>query len=163
MEKEWGELSVDEKQEALWQRLLSPKDPEGNDLKFQSPEAEKSYKERVTRIKDAIQLKKSPDRVPVMPLPSMFPAFYSGMTPQEVMYDYDKCCVAWKKFVLDFEPDAHMGCAAPGPGRFFEILDYRLYAWPGPCWERWLEASWITTSLISTSPTRSPSSGGMRP
>jgi hypothetical protein len=58
MGKEWGELSPDEKQEALFQRWLSPKDPQGNDLKFQSPQAERSYKERLTRIKDAIQLKK---------------------------------------------------------------------------------------------------------
>ena len=131
MGKKWEELSADEKKEALFQRWISPKDPEGNDLKFQSPQAEKAYKERVTRIKDAIQLKKLPDRVPVCPLPNFFPAFYSGMTPQEVMYDYDKCHKAWKKFVLDFEPDVHMGCAGPGPGKFYEILDYKLYSWPG--------------------------------
>ncbi len=128
MEKQ---LSPDEKQEALFQRLLSPKDPQGNDLPFQSPEAEKAYKERVIRFKDAIQLKKLPDRVPVTILPSMFPVFYSGMTVHEVMYDYDKCYAAWRKFVLDFEPDVHMGCAAPGSGKFFEILDYKLYSWPG--------------------------------
>ncbi|KPJ88049.1 MAG: hypothetical protein AMS17_06730 [Spirochaetes bacterium DG_61] len=115
----------------MFQSWLSPKDPEGNDLKFKSPEAEKLFKERATRIKDAIQMKKLPDRVPVCMFPNMFPVYYSGMTPQEVMYDYDKCSMAWKKFVLDFEPDTHMGCAAPGPGRFFEILDYKLYAWPG--------------------------------
>jgi len=128
MEKQ---LSPEEKQEALFQRWLSPKDPEGNDLQFQSPEAEKAYKETVTRIKDAIQLKKTPDRVPVCILHNWFPGFYAGMTPQEVMYDYDKCYMAWKKFVLDFEPDAHMSCVTPGPGKFFEILDYKLYAWPG--------------------------------
>jgi len=131
MEKQWEEMSPDEKQDAMFQRWLSPKDPEGNDLKFKSPEAEKLFKERATRIKDAIQMKKLPDRVPVCMFPNMFPVYYSGMTPQEVMYDYDKCSMAWKKFVLDFEPDTHMGCAAPGPGRFFEILDYKLYAWPG--------------------------------
>jgi hypothetical protein len=131
MGKEWGELSSDEKQEALFQRWLSPKDPGGNDLKFQSPEAERSYKERIARIKDAIQLKKRPDRVPVLPLPNMFPAFYSGMSVEDVMYDYDKCYAAWKKFVLDYDPDGHMGSAGPGPGKFYEILDYKLYAWPG--------------------------------
>jgi uroporphyrinogen-III decarboxylase len=131
MEKKWQELSADEKQEEMFQRWLAPKDPEGNELTFQHPEAERSYREKVTRIKDAIQMKKLPDRVPVCPLPSMFPAIYSGITPEEAMYDYDKCSMAWKKFVLDFEPDAHMGCAAPGPGRFFETLDYKLYAWPG--------------------------------
>jgi uroporphyrinogen-III decarboxylase len=131
MEKKWEELSPDEKQEALFQRWLSPKDPEGNDLKFQSPEAEKLYKERATRIKDAIQMKKLPDRVPVFTIPSLFPAFYSGFTPRDVMYDYDKCYMAWKKYFLDFQPDAHGGCVAPGPGRLLDILDYKLYKWPG--------------------------------
>jgi hypothetical protein len=128
MEKQ---LSPDEKQEALFQRWLSPKDPEGNDLQYQSPEAEKLYKERITRIKDAIQMKKKPDRVPVLVIPSFFPASYSGITPQEMMYDYDKLQEAFRKFTLDFGADAHIGATAPGPGRFFEVLDYRLYAWPG--------------------------------
>ena len=131
MEKKWEEMSPDEKQEAQFQRLLSPKDPGGNDLKFQSPEAEANYKASITRIKDAIQLKKTPDRVPVTIFPSMFPFTYAGMTVQEAMYDYDKCVGAFKKFVLDFKPDMHIGAAAPGPGKFYEILDYKLYAWPG--------------------------------
>lgn len=126
MEKQWEELSSDEKQEALFQRWLSP---EG--VEFASPEAEKLYKERVTRIKDAIQLKKLPDRVPVLLIPSFFPAFYAGMTPLEVMYDFEKANRAWEKFYLDIQPDGHFGCVAPGPGRFFDILDYKLYKWPG--------------------------------
>ncbi|MBN1313060.1 MAG: uroporphyrinogen decarboxylase [Anaerolineae bacterium] len=131
MEKQWAELSADEKQEVLFQKWLSPKDPEGNDLQFQSPEAAQSYKERIQRIKDAIQMKKLPDRVPVCPLPSMFPAYDAGITVEDAMYDYDKCYAAWKKFVLDYEPDGHLGSSAPGPGPFFDILDYKLYAWPG--------------------------------
>ena len=58
MEKQWEEMSADEKQEVQFQKLLAPKDHEGNDLKFQSPEAEKSYKDRMTRIKDAVQLER---------------------------------------------------------------------------------------------------------
>ncbi len=131
MEKKWEEMTADEKQEAQFQKLLAPKDPEGNDLKFQSPEAEKLYKERITRIKNVIQLKKIPDRVPVCPLPSMFPFNYAGMTVQEAMYDYDKCVAGFKKYILDFQPDMHIGAAGPGPGKFFEILDYKLYAWAG--------------------------------
>ena len=65
MEKKWEEMTPDEKQEALFQRWLSPKDPEGKDLKFQSTQAEKAYKERATRIKDAIQMKKLTDKVTV--------------------------------------------------------------------------------------------------
>lgn len=126
-----AQLTPEEKQEALFQRWLSPKDAQGNDLPFQSPEAERLYKERITRIKDAIQLKKRPDRVPVLIAPSFFPVYYAGMTPHDVMYDYDKLATAFKKFTLDFGADAHIGATAPGPGRVYEILDYKLYSWPG--------------------------------
>jgi hypothetical protein len=131
MEKKWEEMSADEKQEAQFQKLLRPKDHEGNDLKFQSKEAEANYKASITRIKDAIQLKKTPDRVPVTILPSMFPYLNAGMTVQEAMYDYDKCAAAFKKFILEFKPDMNIAASAPGPGKFYEILDYKLYAWPG--------------------------------
>jgi uroporphyrinogen-III decarboxylase len=127
MEKQ---LSPEEKQEAAFQKLLSPKDPEGNDLKFQSPEAEANYKASITRIKDAIQLKE-PDRVPVTILPSMFPWTFAGMTVEEAMYNYDKCAAAFKEFILEFKPDMHIGAYVPGPGKFYEILDYKLYTWPG--------------------------------
>jgi hypothetical protein len=128
MEKQ---LTPDEKREALWQGRLSPKDPQGNDLQFASPEAKKAYQERILRIKDAIEMNKLPDRVPVTVFPSMFPWINAGMTVQEAMYDYGKATAAFKQFVLDFEPDVHWGAAQAGPGKFFEMLDYKLYSWPG--------------------------------
>ena len=131
MEKQWQELTPLEKQEELFQRWLSPKDPEGNDIKYKSPQAEKVHKERVTRLKDAIQLKKLPDRVPVIPMLSFFPAFYAGLTPQEAMYDYDKLYAAGKKYLLDFDPDVSSGIGIAAPGKVFDILDYKQYAWPG--------------------------------
>jgi hypothetical protein len=119
-----------EKQEAYFEKLLSPKDAEGNDFQFQSPEAEADYKARITRIKDAVQLKE-PDRVPVALLPSMFPFTNAGITVEEAMYDYDKSTAAFKEFILEFEPDMHIGAYQAGPGEFYEALDYKLYAWPG--------------------------------
>jgi hypothetical protein len=131
MEKQWDQMSSDEKQEELFARWMSPKDPQGNDLKFQSPEAEKAYKERITRTKDAIQMKKLPDRVPVFLMPSFFPVYNAGFTPREALYDYDKCCTAFKKLVADFAPDVQPGAVMPGPGKAYDILDYKLYSWPG--------------------------------
>ncbi|NLY38377.1 MAG: uroporphyrinogen decarboxylase [Firmicutes bacterium] len=131
MEKKWEEMTAAEKQEAQFQKLLALKDPEGNDFKFQSAEAEAKYKANITRIKDAIQMKKKPDRVPVVIFPSMFPYLFAGITPYDAMYDYDKCVSAFKKFILEFDPDMHIGASAPGPGRFYELVDYKLYAWPG--------------------------------
>ncbi len=123
-------MRVEEKQEAAFQALLSPKDPAGNDFKFQSPEAEADYKARITRLKDAIQLREA-DRVPVTILPSMFPYLSAGMTVLEAMYDYAKCSAAFKQFILEYQPDMHIGASAPGPGKFYDILDYKLYSWPG--------------------------------
>jgi len=131
MVKKWEEMTAEEKQDAQFQKLLIPKDHEGNNLKFQSPEAEANYKAAITRLKDAIQLRKTPDRVPVTIFPGMYPFIYSGMNLHEAMYDYDRCVAGFKKFVLDFKPDVHFGAAAPGPGKFYEILDYKLYVWPG--------------------------------
>jgi uroporphyrinogen-III decarboxylase len=130
MEKQWEEMSADEKQEAQFQKLLAPKDHEGNDLVFQSPEAESMFKASISRIKAALRLEKS-DRIPVCIFAGMYPWAYCGMTTQEAMYDYEKCVSAYKKYMLDFKPDINFGAAAPGPGRFYEILDYKLYAWPG--------------------------------
>ena len=131
MEKKWEEMSADEKQEAQFQKLLTPKDPEGNDLQFQSPEAEANYRARIIRIKDAIQMKKTPDRVPIALLPSMFAFLHGGITPYDAMYDYEKCVTTFKNFILEMDPDMHIGAAQGGPGRFYELVDYKLYAWPG--------------------------------
>jgi len=128
MEKQ---LTAEEIQEGLWQGKLTLKDPEGNIVPFQSAEAEKEYKDRVLRFKDAIQMKKLPDRVPVTVFPSMFPWTNAGMTVQEAMYDYGKCAEVFQNFVLEFKPDVHWGAYAPGPGKLYEILDYKLYSWPG--------------------------------
>jgi hypothetical protein len=76
-------------------------------------------------------MKKLPDRVPVKPVLGFFPAYYNGMTPQEMMYDYDKLAASYRKYTLDFEPDNNPGIGIPTPGRVFDILDYKLYAWPG--------------------------------
>ncbi|MEJ2605479.1 MAG: uroporphyrinogen decarboxylase family protein [Anaerolineales bacterium] len=76
-------------------------------------------------------MEKLPDRVPVTIFPSMFPWTNAGMTVQEAMYDYAKCAEVFQNFVLEFEPDVHWGAYAPGPGKMYEILDYKLYSWPG--------------------------------
>jgi hypothetical protein len=125
-DKPWQELSPEEKQEVMFQKWLSP-----DVVNFASAETERSYKQRITRIKDAIQLKKVPDRIPVIPTTGFFPVFYSGITAEESMYDYDKCYAAFKKYTLEFEPDAHLGLFNSCPGKVFDILNYKLFVWPG--------------------------------
>ncbi len=119
------ELSADEKYEERFKAWMSPAN-----VQFASAEAEKAYKERVQLIKDAVELKK-PRRIPVCPNIGFFPANYAGITAQEAMYDYQKLGMAWKKYHEDFQPDCLASCLLATPGRVFDILDYRLYRWPG--------------------------------
>jgi hypothetical protein len=126
MAKTWDELTPEERREELFRRWMSPAG-----VKWVSPEAEQAHKERTTRIRNAVELKTLPDRVPVFPIVGFFPAYYSGLTPRDLMYDYGKLAPAYLKYVVDFAPDAHLGALGAPPGRCFDILDYRLYRWPG--------------------------------
>ena len=70
MNERWMKMEpgADEKQEAQFSTWLS-----GSGIPFAGPEAETAYKNRVTLLKDAIQLKKTPQRVPVCPSAGFFP------------------------------------------------------------------------------------------
>lgn len=126
MEKKWEEMSAKEKREARYKTWLSA---EG--VKFQSPEAEASYKASVTRCKDAVQLEKTPDRVPVLLLATFMPLHLYDVTPGEAMYNPEKLVSTCKKYLLDYKPDYYITPALIGTGKVFEILDYKQYKWPG--------------------------------
>ncbi len=125
IDDKWVKLSPDEKLERMFDSWATKQK-----INFVSPEAEKTYRERVARIKDVVQLK-VPDRIPIYANIGFFPAYYAGISPEEAMYDYDKLVSAWRDYILDLQPDVHGGSAIPGPGKAFEILDYKLYLWPG--------------------------------
>ncbi|OGN94887.1 MAG: hypothetical protein A2Y89_00935 [Chloroflexi bacterium RBG_13_51_18] len=79
---------------------------------------------------DAVNMKK-PDRVPIVPMVGFFGAYISGLTPYDAMYDYDKLMSSFSKFVLEYKPDAHVSVTVSPPGKLHDIIDYKLYAWPG--------------------------------
>jgi hypothetical protein len=121
--KEKDMLSLEAELDEIFGSWLAPQG-----IDFISPEAEQAYRERATRIKNAIQLK-VPDRVPVIPSVGFFPAHYAGITTQEAMYDCDKACQVYEKYTFDFAPDAHRG--PYGLGQVYDIIDYKLFVWPG--------------------------------
>ncbi len=125
MAREWAELSPEEKRAERFKQWLSPPG-----VKFSSPEAEKLYKERVTRFTRALTLEE-PDRVPCILPVSNYPAYYAGYDLKTVMYDYDKLAEAWLKFLHDFDADTYIPPALVPPGRALEAVDYKLYKWPG--------------------------------
>ena len=119
------ELTPEDKREERFRRWLEP-----TDVKFSSPEADKAYRARATRFIKAIKLEE-PDRVPVQIPAGSFPAYYAGMTLQTIMYDYDALKKSWLKFLRDFDMDVFDSPGFIFPGRVYEILDYKLYQWPG--------------------------------
>jgi len=124
MEKQWADLTPDERREERFKKWLSP------DTEFASPAAGKAYRERVTRLVRAIQLK-PPDRVPCILPAGFFPAHYAGLTLQTVIYDYAELSRAWMKFIREFDMDTYSGPGTVLPGRVFEGLDFKQYRWPG--------------------------------
>ena len=91
---------------------------------------EELYSERAKRVQDAIELK-VPDRVPFIPTFSFFPTKYVGITCEEAMYNTDKLTLAYKKAVLDFEPDMYSSYANLTIGPMLETLRCRWLKWPG--------------------------------
>lgn len=141
-EKQWVELTPDEKREERFTRWLSP-----DDVTFTSPEAEGLYRKRVTRLINAITLKE-PDRVPVVFNPGHIPARYSGYTVRDVMYDSEKLAKAWERFINDFELDVLPSAGLIRCGRILDILDSKMYKWPGhglpdDCITQYIEAEYL--------------------
>jgi hypothetical protein len=98
-------------------------------VQFKNTEARDSYRERVQRLIDVIQLHK-PDRVPAAPRMSFFPAIYAGMSLEEAMYDYEKTADAWRNSPL-IRAGCGVNASGPGSGKALEYLDYKLFRWPG--------------------------------
>jgi len=128
MKARWIDVSpsADEKQENQFEAWIA-----GRGIPFVNSDAETAYKERVTLMKDAIQLKQVPQRIPICPSAGFFPIQYAGVTMYDAMYDYDLLSAAWERYCRDFTPDAYNAPTTIVPGKVLEILDFRLYRWPG--------------------------------
>ena len=159
MDTSWQKLTPAQRLEARFQTWAS-----APGLQFATPEAECAFKERAQIFQDVIQLRK-PKRVPIALNVGTFPFLYGGITVEEAMYDYGKLGGALRTFNRDFETDSLASCILAGPGKVFDILDYKLYRWPGhgvspesqyQCLEdEYMRAQRITKPI---SPTRRPSS-----
>ena len=95
-----------------------------------SKTAEELYKERETRIMDAIALR-IPDRIPVMVALTYFPAKYAGIPTKTAWYDHDKWLEVTMKTFLDFDPDGIWSIQGYSSGAVMEILEPKNQRWPG--------------------------------
>ncbi len=126
MEKQWADMTWEEKREERFKHWLKPPD-----VKFVSPGAEKLYKERVTRFIKAIKLEE-PDRVPVMLPHGNYPAYYVGINFRTVMYDYPAAKQAWIKYMDDFgDMDTFNGPLLVPSGKIAEAMASKITMLPG--------------------------------
>jgi len=122
----WAQLTPEQKRQYRLNAFLNP---EG--INFVSPEAEKAYKVRAKRLVDVYNVQE-PDRVPVNLPVGNLPLISYGIDTHTAMYDYDKAVEACQKFNEQYSAELEY-FASPSaiPGRVLDILDYKLYIWPG--------------------------------
>ncbi len=118
-------LTSEQKREKRFERWLAAKD-----VMFKSPEAKKAYQDRITRFIKVFNLEK-PDRVPVILPAGTFPLYYAGMTLKEAMYDNQRLCQAYRKFLAEFESDTFSGPMMVPSGKASEIVGTLSLKWPG--------------------------------
>jgi hypothetical protein len=122
---EWGKMTPAQKREWRINQFVNP------DINFVSPEAAKAYKARAQRLVDAYSVQE-PDRVPVMLPVGNLPLIMAGVSMHQAMYDVEKGIEACNAFNEKYSEELdYFAFPMAAPGKAFEILDYRLYAWPG--------------------------------
>ena len=104
---------------------------QGTGIDFEDETARDAYQERAGRLATAIR-GGTPDRIPTVLSATFYPVFHAEITPETAMNDAAELAAAFEQTVFDLEPDGHQSAAALLPSaKMLEMLDYKLYAWPG--------------------------------
>lgn len=126
MPADWAKYTPEQKREWRLNNFLNPKN-----VPFVSEKAKNDYKLRAQRLVDVYSVKE-PDRVPLnLPVGNLAYIEY-GINYRTAMYDYEKAVAACKAFNEKHSEELEYW-ASPWvtPGRVMELLDYKLYSWPG--------------------------------
>jgi len=123
---DWDRLTPEQKRQRRLDNFLNPPG-----LEFVSEKAQNDYAVRARRLVDVYSVGE-PDRVPVALPVGNLPYIRYGINLRTAMYDYEQAVKACKKFNEEFSEELEY-FAAPWitPGRIMELLDYKLYSWPG--------------------------------
>ncbi len=124
--EDWDKLTPEQKRQRRMDNFLNPPG-----MQFVSEKAEKDYRIRAQRMVDVYNVQE-PDRVPVVLPVGNLPYTNYGITLHTAMYDYEQAVKACKKFNEEYSEELEY-FASPWitPGRVMELLDYKLYSWPG--------------------------------
>jgi hypothetical protein len=125
-ETKWAEMTPLQKREQRFKWWI-----DADSINFINADAKKAYKQRVQRLIDVYNVRE-PDRVPVSMMIGALPAYLYGTDYYSCMYDYEKAVKAWDKFNQDYlDADSLSNPGTVIPGRVYDLLDYKLYKYPG--------------------------------
>jgi hypothetical protein len=103
----------------------------GETVQFISEDAKKAYQTRVQRLVDVYNLKE-PDRVPTSIMTGNLPLAMAGLDMYSAFYEPEKANAACMKFNEQFSEKLEcFSLAMAMSGEALDILDYKLYSWPG--------------------------------
>ena len=120
----WSEATSDEKYNYFKESLLRTEDKE-----FASAEVAETYKRRVKRWYDVVELKE-PDRVPNTMLMEGYIAKHAGFTQADYFYHPERIAKAALKFQKDFQPE-YATITLSYPGEVFDLIGMKMMRWPG--------------------------------
>jgi hypothetical protein len=122
----WSTMTPLQKRNWRLDRFVS-----GGGAQFVSPAAQKAYKIRAQRMVDAYNVKEA-DRVPLSLPVGDLPYLLNGVNCHTYMYDIEKAVEACKKFNAQYSKELeYWATPVTTPGNILEMMDYKLYAWPG--------------------------------
>jgi uroporphyrinogen-III decarboxylase len=122
----WSTMTPEEKRQ---HRLNATLDT--SKMAFPNKEMEKAYLVRQQRMVDIYNVRE-PDRVPCTIPTGQLPLKMFGVTAYDAMYNPAKALEACAKFNAKYAKDLET-TAMPWmiPGKVLDLMDYKLYAWPG--------------------------------
>jgi len=120
----WNELTPLEKRKLRldhWQNAP---------VEFVSPEAEASYRERITRLRQAYDLEPSDRIIADLRMAGGYALRRKGLIGKDILYHPEKLHDPIVEFNLEFQPDLVVG-AMPYAGPVMEMLGLETYIWGG--------------------------------
>ena len=142
----WSQMTPQEKR--AWR--LENFNNSGANVPFVSPRAKQNYETRTKRLIDVYNLRE-PDRVPLNLNAGNLPLTMAGLEPYTAFYEPEKAIEASMKFNEQYSDELEMfSMPMAMSGEALDILDYKLYSWPGhglprsaPGWQ-FIEGEYMT-------------------
>jgi uroporphyrinogen-III decarboxylase len=141
----WGQMTPEQKRAYRLENFRKS----GENIQFISPKAKKNYEMNIKRLIDVYDLRE-PDRVPFSIAVGNLPLTMAGLNMHTAFYEPQRAAEACMKFNEKYSEELETFAMSTGNGEALEILDYKLYVWPGhglpkeaPGWQ-FIEGEYMT-------------------